>query len=211
MSEPESEHTPDGRFPQRFARLLTGLVIFGVAIVAMVRADLGLSAWDVLHQGISNRTGIAFGTVGILTGLVVLLLWLPLHERLGVGTLCNVILVGLVIDIVLPIWPENRHLAVRVPLLLVSPLVLAIGGALYLSAQLGPGPRDGLMTGLARRGWSVRLARTVIEATVLAIGWALGGGVGVGTVFLTFSIGPLIHVALVRMRVNYEAVEPRSP
>ncbi|MGW0431581.1 membrane protein YczE [Micromonospora sp. NPDC003197] len=159
----------------------------------MIRAQLGLASWDVFHQGLAERTGLPFGWLVIGVGAVVLLLWIPLRQRPGVGTVSNVIVVGLTVDVVLPLLPQPGHLAVRVGLLLAGILLNGVATGLYIGARLGPGPRDGLMTGLAARGHSIRVMRTAIELTVLAIGWLLGGTVGVGTVLYAVAIGPLAH------------------
>lgn len=185
----------------RLPRLLPGLVICGVGLALMVLADLGLGPWEALHQGLSERTGVPIGTVGILVGFVVLAGWVPLRQRLGVGTLCNVVLIGLVIDAVLAVAPQPEGLAARTACLVGGIAGMAIGSGLYIGAGLGPGPRDGLMTGLAARGHSVRRARTVVEVTALAAGWALGGTVGVGTLAFAFAIGPLVQASLARLSV----------
>jgi uncharacterized membrane protein YczE len=155
----------------------------------------------VFHQGISDRTGIPIGTVGILVGIVVLLLWIPLGQRPGLGTVSNVIVVGLVIDGALLVLPEPDAVAARVSFMVAAIVLNAVATALYIGARLGPGPRDGLMTGLAAKGYSVRVARTAIEVSVLALGWLLGGTVGVGTALYALWIGPLVHVLLPRLTV----------
>lgn len=185
----------------RLPRLLPGLVICGVGLALMVLADLGLGPWEALHQGLSERTGVPIGTVGILVGFVVLAGWVPLRQRLGVGTLCNVVLIGLVIDAALAVAPQPEGLAARTACLVGGIAGMAVGSGLYIGAGLGPGPRDGLMTGLAARGHSVRRARTVVEVTALAVGWALGGTVGVGTLAFAFAIGPLVQASLSRLSV----------
>lgn len=178
---------------RRLPRLLFGLWLFGVGIAMMVEAELGLSPWEVLHQGISIHTGIPLGTVGIITGLLVLLLWIPLDERIGIGTILNVVLIGVVIDITLWLSPIDTLVTWQRWVLLGGGTVLiAIGTGLYIGAGLGPGPRDGLMTGLARKGIPISLARGSIEVTVLVLGWLLGGTVGIGTVVFAFGIGPLV-------------------
>ncbi len=178
---------------RRLPRLALGLVLFGAGVSLQVISGLGLSPWEVLHQGISNRTGIPLGTVGIITGLVVLLLWIPLKERFGIGTVANIVLIGIVIDLSLWLLPESADdLAVRSTLLVSGILIVGVGSGLYIGAGLGPGPRDGLMTGLAKRGANIAVARFGIEITVLVIGWLLGGTVGIGTALFAFGMGPLI-------------------
>jgi uncharacterized membrane protein YczE len=166
----------------------------------MVLAHLGLSPWDVLHQGISRRTGIPIGTVSVLVGLAVLVLWLPLRQRLGVGTVINVIMVGLVIDAVLAVAEPPAAMAARVACLLVGVSLVGVGSGFYIGVDLGAGPRDGLMTGLAARTpYSVGRVRTGLELAALAAGWALGGNIGPGTVLFALSIGPLIQLWLGRL------------
>lgn len=180
-----------------------GLLLFGVGIALMVIANLGLSPWETLHQGISRRTGIPIGTVGILTGIVVLLLWIPLGQRLGIGTIANVFFIGIVIDLTLWVGPESMdQLWQSWVLLLGGILLVGIGSGLYIGVGLGPGPRDGLMTGLAARGIHIGLARGAIEITVLIIGWFLGGTVGFGTVIFAFGMGPLIALFLPRLSME---------
>lgn len=190
---------PVDELRRRLPRLLGGLVLFGVGIALMVRADLGLGPWDVLHQGLSERTDLAIGTVTILVGLVVLLLWLPIRQRLGLGTVLNVLLIGLVADATLEVLDAPEPMWARVLFLLAGVFVFGPGSGLYIGAGLGPGPRDGLMTGLARDGRSVRVVRTGIELAVLAAGAALGGTVGVGTLLFALSVGPNVHWFLDRM------------
>lgn len=216
-SRPDTDTPPlrpptlaERRWFARFARLLVGLVLCGVGIAAMVAADLGLGPWDVLHQGISQLTGIPIGTVGILVGLVVLLLWLPLPERPGSGTVANVIVIGLVIDAVLLVLDTPAAMGWRIALLVSGPVLFGIGSGFYIGARLGPGPRDGLMTGLARHhGWSVGPVRTGIELTVLALGWLLGGTAGIGTVLFALAIGPLVQFFLPRLEVADGLDDPR--
>lgn len=168
----------------------------GTGIAVMVLAGLGLGPWDVLHQGLSARTGVPIGTVGIIVGVGVLALWVPLRQRVGVGTVLNTILIGVTIDVVLAVVPDFEPLWLRCVGMLVGVVLYAGGSGIYIGAGLGPGPRDGLMTGLARRGASIRLVRTGLELTVLALGFSLGGTVGVGTVVLALSVGPLVQVFL---------------
>ena len=191
-------------------RLLAGLVLFGVGIALMVRAELGLAPWDVLHQGVSERTGVAIGLVTILTGVVVLLLWIPIRERWGIGTVLNVLVIGLVVDGTLAVVDAPTAMWARVAFLVLGIFAFGPGSGLYIGAGLGPGPRDGLMTGLARRGRSVRVVRTGIELTALAVGAALGGSVGIGTVAFALTVGPNVHWFLDHMTLP-EARRRRAP
>ncbi|MEV4535538.1 hypothetical protein AB0J82_17090 [Asanoa sp. NPDC049518] len=185
----------------RLLRLFGGLVLFGVSLGLMVRADLGLGPWDVFHQGVAERIGLSIGLVVNLTAVVVLLLWIPLRQRPGIGTVANVVVVGLVTDGTLWLLPDLDALAPRIALLVAGILANAVATGLYVGAGLGPGPRDGLMTGLAARGHSIRLVRTGIELTVLAIGFLLGGSVGFGTIAYALAIGPLVGVFLPRLTI----------
>jgi uncharacterized membrane protein YczE len=178
---------------RRLVQLFVGLILFGVSSSMLLLAGLGLDPWDVLHQGLSRRIGLGVGTWAIIVGFAVLLLWIPLRQRPGIGTLSNVVVVGAVIDLLLAVVPAPHALAVRVPLLLGGVLLNGFATGAYIGAGLGPGPRDGLMTGWAGRGHSIRVVRTTIEISVLGIGWALGGTVGIGTVVYALSIGPLAH------------------
>ncbi|WHP30320.1 hypothetical protein QMG90_16270 [Trabulsiella odontotermitis] len=182
---------------RRLIQLYTGLMLYGVSIALFVRADLGLDPWDVFHQGVSFLLSMKIGQVVILTGVLVLLLWIPLRQRPGLGTISNVIVLGLVADATLAVVSPVTSLTVRITLLVSAVVMNALATALYIGAGFGAGPRDGLMTGLhARTGWSVRVIRTCIELSVLFIGWLLGGSVGVGTVFYALAIGPLIQLCL---------------
>jgi uncharacterized membrane protein YczE len=181
----------------RGSALLLGLVGYGFSMAVMVRAGLGLDPWDVFHQGLAERTGMSFGLVTAVVGVAVLLAWIPLRNRPGVGTVANVIVIALTVDAALAVLPTPSALWVRIAMMLGAVVLNAISTVLYIGAGLGPGPRDGLMTGLvARTGLSVRLVRTSIEATVLAVGWLLGGTVGIGTVVYAFGIGPLVQLVL---------------
>jgi uncharacterized membrane protein YczE len=183
-----------GRLTRRTVQLLAGLLMAGLSTGLMVEAHLGLDPWNVMHEGISHYVPLSFGTVTILSGLVVLLLWAPLHQPLGFGTLVNVVLVGLVVDVSLWALPTPRSLLVRVAFLVGGVVLCAAAGAVYLGSHLGPGPRDGLMTGLVvRTGRSVRVVRTSLELSVLLVGFLLGGTVGVGTVLFAVAIGPLVQ------------------
>jgi uncharacterized membrane protein YczE len=179
----------------RFTQLFVGLALYGVSSSLLVIGGHGLVPWDVLHQGLQRQTGIAIGTWSILVGVVVLLFWIPLRERPGLGTLANAIAIGAVIDLVLWLVPDAHGTVLRWGCCLVGVLVNGIATGMYIGAGLGPGPRDGLMTGLARRSKrSIRLVRTGLELTVLVLGWFLGGTVGIGTVIYLLAIGPLAHV-----------------
>jgi uncharacterized membrane protein YczE len=187
---------------RRFVQLYAGLVLYGVSMAMLIRAELGLDPWDVFHQGVSEHTGLSFGTVVTVTGGVVLLAWLPLHERPGIGTVSNVLVIGVAVDVSLALMPPARSDPVAVALLLGGVFLLGVASGAYIGAGLGPGPRDGLMTGLVRRtGGSIGVVRTSIEVTVLAVGFALGGTVGIGTVVYALSIGPLVHVMLPRFEI----------
>lgn len=193
---------PKYRFRRRLGQLLPGLVCFGVGIALMVRADLGLSPWQVFHQGVAKNLGLEIGTVVILTGIVVLLAWIPLRERFGLGTILNVALIGNVVNVTLQLLPEDLGmLAARLVAMSAGIMLIGIGSGLYIGAGMGPGPRDGLMTGFARRGLNIGAVRTGLEVTVLIVGWLLGGTVGAGTVAFALSIGPLIGFFLPRLTV----------
>jgi uncharacterized membrane protein YczE len=192
---------PRDRAAERLARCIFGLALFGVGVALLIGSDLGAAPWDVFHTGVSELTGIPVGTVLILTGLALLLLWIPLREQPGIGTILNAIEIGLVVDLVLPALPEPDHIAAGVAMMVGGILLIALGSGFYIGAGLGPGPRDGLMTGLARRGLSIRTARTGIEVTVLVIGVLLGGAIGIGTAVFALSIGPLVHWLLPRLTV----------
>jgi uncharacterized membrane protein YczE len=180
--------------PRRLVQLFAGLVLYGVSSSMLLLAGLGVDPWDVLHQGLARRTGIPIGTWAIIAGAAVLLLWIPLRQRPGLGTLCNVVVVGAVIDLVLAVATPPRSLPVQVAVMVSGVVLNGVATGLYIGAGLGPGPRDGLMTGFAARGHSLRVMRTCIEVTVLLAGWLLGGTVGIGTVVYAACIGPLAHV-----------------
>jgi hypothetical protein len=189
---------------RRLAQLYAGLVLYGASMALQIRAGLGLDPWDVFHQGVAERTGLSFGTVVILTGVVVLLGWVPLRQRPGVGTISNVLVIGVAVDVALALLPGAGSTPVAVAMLLAGVGLNGVASGAYIGAGLGPGPRDGLMTGLVRRtGGSIRAVRMTIEVTVLAAGAALGGTVGVGTVVYALSIGPLVHVLLPRLTVSH--------
>lgn len=178
----------------RLAQLYGGLLLYGVSSSLLVLAGLGLDPWDVFHQGLSRTFGLAIGTWAILVGVVVLLFWIPLRQRPGIGTVSNVVLVGGTMDVVLGQVHAPHALAARIACLACGVLLNGVATGAYIGAGLGPGPRDGLMTGFAARGHSIRVVRTAIEIAVLATGWLLGGTVGVGTVVYALAIGPLAHV-----------------
>jgi len=180
----------------RLIQLVGGLLLFGGSLGLLVRSRLGLDPWDVFHQGLAIRSGIPIGTVTILVGVVVLLLWIPLGQRPGIGTIANVILVGLALDATLAMIPVPTDLGVRWAYLVAGVVLNGIATGAYIGAALGPGPRDGLMVGIANRGHSLRMVRTAIELTVLVIGWLLGGTVGIGTVLFAVTIGPIVHLTI---------------
>jgi hypothetical protein len=192
---------------RRLAQLYVGLVLYGISLALMVRAQLGLDPWDVLHEGLANRLPLTFGQVVIVVGALVLLAWIPLRQRPGWGTISNVFVIGLAVDAALAVLPAPEPMAWRIVFLVSGVVLNSVATAAYIGARLGPGPRDGLMTGLvARTGRSVRIVRTSIELSVLAGGWLLGGTVGLGTVLYAISIGPLVHFLLPLLTVS-EGVE----
>ncbi|MDQ1624351.1 MAG: hypothetical protein QOH19_2769 [Actinomycetota bacterium] len=187
---------------RRLLQLLIGLAMYGVSLAMFIRAGLGLDPWDVFHQGLAGKTGLSIGTVVVTVSFLVLLLWIPLRQRPGFGTLSNAVLVGMFADVGLALIPEFSHLGGQIGMLAGAVLLNGVASACYIGARFGPGPRDGLMTGLARRtGWSVRASRTGIEVVVLGAGWLLGGSVGVGTVVYALAIGPLVQLLLPRFTV----------
>ena len=185
------------RLPRRLVQLFVGLALYGFSMGLLVRSTLGLDPWDVFHEGVAKRTDLSFGGVVIVVGVFVLLLWIPLRQLPGLGTIANAIVVGVATDVTLAVLEAPTALAPRASFLVSGIVLNGLAGALYIGAQLGPGPRDGLMTGLVRRtGWSVRIVRTGLEVTVLSVGFLLGGTVGLGTVLYAISIGPLLQVFL---------------
>jgi uncharacterized membrane protein YczE len=185
------------RLLRRLVQLYIGLLLYGLSSALLVRARLGLDPWDVFHQGLARHVGLAIGTVVIIVGLLVLLLWIPLRQRPGFGTLSNAVLIGLAMNWFLDVLPAPGPLVWRIAEMAGGVLLCGVATGMYIGADLGPGPRDGLMTGLARRtGRSIRLVRTGIEVTVLAAGWGLGGTFGVGTVVFALTIGPLAQLFL---------------
>ncbi|MFI5964435.1 YitT family protein [Streptomyces asoensis] len=206
MSEPQppsaappqsSRPERGGRLVRRLFQLYAGLALYGVSSALLVRAGLGLEPWNVLHQGLAELTGLTIGVVSIIVGAVVLLLWIPLRQRPGLGTVSNVFVVGLAMDGALACVPDAHGLGVRIPLLLGGIVLNGAATGLYIAAAFGPGPRDGLMTGLHRRtGRSIRLMRTAVEIAVVVTGFALGGTIGVGTLLYAVGIGPLAQLFL---------------
>ncbi|GLZ06676.1 membrane protein [Actinomadura sp. NBRC 104412] len=179
---------------RRLVQLYAGLASYGLGIALQVESMLGNDPWDVFHQGLSRRFGLSIGAWIVIVGAAVMLAWIPLRQRPGLGTISNAVLVGVFADLFLWLLPTPGHLAARWAFLLAAIVVGGFATGCYIGAGLGPGPRDGLMTGLAARGHSIRVVRTCIEVTVLAAGWLLGGTVGVGTVLYALTIGPLAHV-----------------
>lgn len=187
---------------RRGVQLLVGLFLYGFGIALMLRANLGVAPWDVLGQGLAMQTGIPFGIVVIFVGAVVLLLWIPLRQKPGVGTVLNVLLVGPSAQVGLAVVPDQTNLVLQILVLAAGIVMIAIATGLYVGARLGPGPRDGLMTGLhARTGRPIWVVRTAIEVTVLILGVVLGGQLGLGTLAFALLIGPLVNVALPLLRV----------
>ncbi|MDH6182542.1 putative membrane protein YczE [Microbacteriaceae bacterium SG_E_30_P1] len=191
---------------RRITQLVGGLFLYGIAIALIVRAGIGVAPWDVLTQGIVAQTGLSFGLVTNIVGATVLLLWIPIRQKPGMGTVLNVLLVGPSAQLGLWFIPEASDVGTRVALFAGGLALLALATGLYIGAGYGPGPRDGLMTGIHRR-WGVRIwiVRTAIEGTVLAIGWALGGNVGIGTLLFALLIGPMVGVTLPLLRVQLPA------
>lgn len=187
---------PTRRLPQ----LLIGLWLYGASMGMQVRATLGLDPWDVLHEGLAKWIDLSFGTTTMIVGALVLLCWIPLRQRPGVGTVSNIVVIGIAVDVTLAALPAPSELLPRVLLLTAGIVLNGVASAIYIGARLGPGPRDGLTTGFcARTGTSLRVVRTVVEVIVLAIGWLLGGTVGIGTVFYALAIGPLTQSFLPRL------------
>jgi uncharacterized membrane protein YczE len=194
---------PGRRLAHRLIQLYAGLALYGISMALIIRSTLGNMPWDVLHQGLAHRLDWSLGTVTIVVGALVLLGWIPLRQRPGLGTVSNVVVIGLAVDAALAVVPAPSSLPLRVALLVTGVLLNAVATAAYIGVHLGPGPRDGLMTGLVRRtGGSVRLVRTSIEVVVVATGWLLGGTLGVGTVVYAVAIGPLVQVLLPRLSLS---------
>ncbi|GEE01083.1 membrane protein [Gordonia spumicola] len=195
---------------RRIVGLYVGLALYGASMAMILRSGLGNIPWDVLHQGVAEHVHLSIGTVSIIVGAAVLLAWIPLRQRPGLGTVSNVLVLGVVFDLVAPHLPDSPALTVAVPMLLGGIVVNAFATVVYIGVRFGPGPRDGLMTGLVNRtGWSVRLIRTVMEVTVVAVGFALGGTLGIGTVLYAVGVGPLIQLFARVLKVG-DAVSGRS-
>lgn len=193
---------------ERLLRCVTGLACFGIGIAFFVKSTLGVPPWDVFHSGVSQHTGLGLGTVLIIVAFVVLLLWIPLRLRPGIGTILNAVEIGLVENIAQDLLPDTSNIAVRIAFMAAGMLCIAAGSGFYIGAELGSGPRDGLMLGLNKRfGISVRLARTVVEVTVMIIGIFLGGKIGIGTFVFAFGIGPLVQITLKLFRMSNAQVD----
>jgi uncharacterized membrane protein YczE len=196
---------------RRITQLLVGLIAYGIAISLMVQAGIGVAPWDVLTQGISKQTGLDFGLLTNIIGLGVLLCWIPLRQRPGLGTVANVLLIGPSAQLGLAIFPKQHLLVLQLLFFVIGLLLLAVATGLYIGARMGPGPRDGLMTGLhARTGWRLWMIRTGIEVTVLSVGWALGGNFGPGTIAFALLIGPMVSVTIPWLRVPLAAAAPAT-
>ncbi|MFT4656465.1 MAG: putative membrane protein YczE [Ilumatobacter sp.] len=201
---------PRDRIVERIIRCLVGLVLFGVGITLLIQAELGAAPWDVFHTGVSELTGISTGWVIVITGVLLLLLWIPLRVRPGLGTILNALVIGVVVDLTLPIIETSDVLPLQLLMMFGGVVVIGIGSGFYIGAGLGPGPRDGLMTGLAKhsiagRSITIRTGRTFVEVVVLMIGVALGGAIGIGTAVFTFGIGPLVQIFLPRLTMSTDA------
>lgn len=183
--------------PLRLIQLLAGLFLFGLGVAVMIRAGIGIAPWDVLSQGIAAQTPLSFGLATNIVGALVLLLWWPIRQKPGLGTVLNVLVIGPSAQFGLWLLPQFHRWPLQIAMFLLGLVLVAIATGLYIGARLGPGPRDGLMTGLhGRYGWAIWKVRTAIEASVLAIGWWLGGDVGLGTLAFALLIGPLCGITL---------------
>ena len=199
----------DRRLVRRTSQLFAGLVLYGISMAFMVESGLGLNPWDVFHQGLSETTGISFGWVVILLGIPILLIWIPLRQRPGFGTIANLVVIGFVVDGALALLQPGGSLGMRVTYLVTGIALNGVATGLYIGSNLGPGPRDGLMTGLVGRfpRLSIRLVRTSIEVLVLGVGFLLGGTIGLGTVAYALAIGPLaqLFIPAFTVRTNRSA------
>jgi len=201
-------------YAEKLARCITGLAFFGFGITLFLRANLGLAPWDIFHKGLSKKLDISIGLVIVGVGLLLLLLWIPLRQRPGIGTILNALEIGFVVNLTKPLVGEPDQLVMRTLMVIAGVLVIALGSALYIGAGLGSGPRDGLMLGLSKRSIagrpiSIRLARTVIELTVMVAGLFLGGSIGVGTLIFMFGIGPLVQQILPRFEMRLASDQKR--
>ena len=196
VHQPASRWAPSVVLP-RLPGLISGLLLFGIGIAFMAEAGMGLGPWEVFHQGIARQLGVQLGTVSIVLGIPILLAWYPLGERPGVGTVLNIVLIGTATNVAMGVLPTVVGQPQQLLVMLLGVVTIAAGSGLYLASDLGPGPRDGLMTGLHFRfGWSIRRARTAVELTVLVLGFLAGGTIGLGTVVFALGIGPLVQVML---------------
>lgn len=199
------EQVRAGRLPRRMTQLLLGLVLYGITLALMIRAGLGNAPWDVLHQGLARHLPLSIGEVLIIVSLIVLLLWIPIREVPGLGTICNAFLIGVAADATLSLVHQPDQWWLRILMMLVGLVGNAVATAYYIGAQLGPGPRDGLMTGLHRRtGLPIGRVRTALEISVVIVGWVLGGTLGIGTILYAVSIGPLVQRMLPRAIVRLD-------
>ena len=194
-------------YAEKLARCITGLAFFGFGITLFIRANLGLAPWDIFHKGLSEKLDVSIGLVIVGVGLLLLLLWIPLRQKPGVGTVLNALEIGFVVNLTKPLIGEPDQLVMRTFMVIAGVLVIALGTALYIGAGLGSGPRDGLMLGLSQRSIggrriSIRVARTTIELTVMIAGLFLGGSIGIGTLIFMFGIGPLVQLVLPRFEMR---------
>ena len=196
------------RLGRRLVRCLIGLALFAIGLSLQMNANIGAPPWDVFHQGVAKQTDISIGKIIVITGFSLLLLWIPLRQKPGLGTILNALEIGLIADVALEIIPEPNNIFIRVVMVIVGIITVAIGTGLYIGSDLGPGPRDGLMTGLAKRGIPIRVGRTAIEVTALIVGFAMGGQVGVATFAFAFGVGPLVHFFLPRLAVSSGSAQP---
>lgn len=187
---------------RRLPQVVIGLWLFGMGVALMVAGGLGTAPWDVFHQGIANVTDISLGVVIMLTGIVVVLGFLPLRERLGLGTILNAVLIGISVNWTLSWLQQPGAMSARIALTAAGPVLIALASGLYIGGGLGPGPRDGIMTGFAKRGFAVWKVRTILEVSVMTIGIFLGGSIGFGTAWFAISIGPLVHFFLPRFAIR---------
>ena len=196
------------RLGRRLVRCLVGLALFAIGISLQMNANLGAPPWDVFHQGVAKQAEISVGKIIVMTGFMLLFLWIPLGQKPGLGTILNALEIGLVADVALQVIPEPKNFLIRATMVVVGIVVVAIGTGLYIGSALGPGPRDGLMTGLAKRGIPIKVGRTAIEITVLIVGFTLGGQVGVATFAFAFGVGPLVHFFLPRLAISSGSARP---